>query len=210
MIIFQKQICIVLVICLTFPLLTGCWNRKELNHIAIQLATAIDMVGDEYQVATQVVIPGEVSKYESSNNLSPVTLFHAQAPTILEAFRKLTVRSPGKIYSAHIRLVIIGESLAKQGISEVLDIFNRNPETRKDFFIAISKKSDAMDVLEVITSLERIPADNFYHMIETSRKNWTISNAATIDELIEELVSEGVNPVLPVLKLYGSLDEGKI
>ena len=41
--------------------LTGCWNRMELNELAIAVGLAIDKVKEnEYMVSVQVVDPSEV------------------------------------------------------------------------------------------------------------------------------------------------------
>lgn len=42
-------------------LLAGCWDRRELNQLAITLAIGIDKVEDDYQVSAQVVVPSVVS-----------------------------------------------------------------------------------------------------------------------------------------------------
>ncbi|WMT41390.1 hypothetical protein RE628_02140 [Paenibacillus sp. D2_2] len=42
-------------------LLTGCWNRRELNELAIAVGLGLDKDGDKYQVSIQVVNPSEVS-----------------------------------------------------------------------------------------------------------------------------------------------------
>ncbi|NEW08530.1 Ger(x)C family spore germination protein [Paenibacillus sp. SYP-B3998] len=182
--------------------LTGCWNRRELNELGIQMGTAIDKVGDQYQVTVQVVVPGEVSTRQSSGR-STVTSYKATAPTLFEAFRKLTETSPRKIYSAHIRVLILGESLVKDGITNVLDILSRNPEARTDFYILVARDVPAEKVLKILTSLEKIPASHLFYSLDTSAKTWSPTTTVTLDQLIDQLVTEGLNPVLTGVKLLG-------
>ncbi|WP_179090141.1 Ger(x)C family spore germination protein [Paenibacillus sp. FSL H8-0548] len=190
-------------------LVTGCWNRRELDDLAIQLGTSIDKVGNQYRVAVQVVIPGEVAVRSSSTGISPVTLYHATAPTMFEAFRKLTETSSRKIYSAHIRVLVIGESLAREGIGEVLDMFSRNPEARTDFYLMVARNTSAMQVLKTLTSLEKIPAENLFYALDTSAKEWAPTTTVTIEKLIEELVTEGLSPVLTGVKMVGNVEHGE-
>ncbi len=42
-------------------LLTGCWNRRELNELAIAVGMGIDKHGDQFRVSVQVVDPGEAA-----------------------------------------------------------------------------------------------------------------------------------------------------
>ncbi|MHA7966405.1 Ger(x)C family spore germination protein [Paenibacillus sp. CAU 1782] len=207
--ILRRCIASVLVLGCCMLLTSGCWNRKELNELAIQLATSIDKEGKQYRVASQVVIPSEVSAKTTSSGMSPVTLFQATAPTMIEAFRKMTESSSRKIYSAHLRVLIIDENLAKEGIAEVLDLFSRNPETRTDFYLMVARHSSAVSILETLTSMERIPAENLFYSLDTSAKNWSPTTTVTIEELIEQLVSEGRNPVLTGVQLIGNKEQGK-
>jgi spore germination protein KC len=69
----KKHIFVLLILSL---ILTGCWDRRELNEIAITLALGIDKVDDKFQLTAQVVVPSEVSMKQSSGR-SPVTLFQA-------------------------------------------------------------------------------------------------------------------------------------
>jgi spore germination protein KC len=186
----------------------GCWNRKELDELGIQLGTAIDKVGEHYRVAVQVVIPGEVSSRNTSSGNSPVTIFQAEAPTIFEALRKLTETSPRKVYSAHIRVLILSEAVAREGIGKVIDVFSRNPEARTDFFLMVARNSDAMEVLNVITPLEKIPADDLFYTLDTSSRTWSPTTRVSIEELIEQLVSEGISTVLTGVRVLGNRDVG--
>jgi spore germination protein KC len=189
-------------------LLTGCWNRKELNDLGIQLGAAIDKIGDQYQVAVQVVVPGEVAN-RNNRVASPVTMFKASAPSLFAAFRKLTETSPRKIYGAHIRVLVLGESVAKEGIAGALDLLLRDHEIRSDFYAMIAKGVPAERVLKVMTSLEQIPANKLFHSLDTSAKAWAPTTTVTLDQLIEKMLTEGVNPVLTGIRVIGETQNGE-
>ncbi|MCQ6559506.1 Ger(x)C family spore germination protein [Paenibacillus mendelii] len=191
-------------------LLSGCWNRRELNTLGIQLGTAIDKKDGQYQVAVQVVDPAEVaSKSKGGSKRVPVTMYHATAPTIFEAYRKLTTTSPRKIYASHIRVLVLGESLARDGIAKVLDLLWRDTELRTDFYIMVANGTEAKNVLKILTPLEDIPATKLYKSLDTSSKAWAVTNPFTMDQLIEQLVSEGRNPVLTGIRIIGDQEKGE-
>ncbi|MEK8132659.1 Ger(x)C family spore germination protein [Paenibacillus filicis] len=204
-----KTILTLIVLTLLAALLAGCWNRKELDELGIQMGTAIDKVGHEYHVAVQVVVPGEVSTRQSGGR-STVTLYKATAPTLFEAFRKLTETSPRKIYSAHIRVLVLGESLARDGIANVLDLFSRNPEARPDFYIMVARDTPAEKVLGVLTALEKIPAYNLFYSLDTSAKTWAPTTTVTMDQLMEDLTTAGRNPVLTGVTVIGNTKGGEM
>jgi spore germination protein KC len=185
---------------LILMLLTGCWDRSELNELGILSGIAFDKVGKEYQVSVQVVVPEEVSS-RSSKGGSPVTMYKATAPTLFEAFRKLTETSPRKIYTSHIRVLVLSESIAQDGIAKVLDLLVRNPESRIDYYVMVARKTSAENVLRILTPLDNIPAEALFHSLYTSSKEWAPITEVTMDKLMDQLMTKGMNPVLPGISI---------
>lgn len=187
--------------------LTGCWDRRELNELGIALALGIDKVEDEYQVTAQVVVPSEISA-KASTGRSPVTLFQASGETVYEALRKITKNSPRKIYPGHLRMLVIGEDLAKEGIGESLELLSRDWETRSDFYVVIAKDLTAEEVLNVTTTLEAIPANKMFNTLKASEKAWAATHGAILDELITDLTDEGKEAVLTGILVTGNQEIG--
>lgn len=48
-------------------LLTGCWNRRELNELAVVLAVGIDSAYGQYAVSVQVSEPLQMSRNRGSD-----------------------------------------------------------------------------------------------------------------------------------------------
>jgi len=189
----------VLTFCIYLSILmitTGCWARKELNDLAIAVAMGIDKVDDQYLITIQIVNPAEIAANKGSGRSTPVIVFQEKGDTVFETLRKMTTNAPRKIYLAHLRMVIFGEELAREGIRKTLDFFSRDHEFRPDFNIVVAKDSRAEEVLKVLTSLESIPANKLYNALRTSEKVWAPSMSVTFDTLDSKLSSEGDNPVL--------------
>ncbi|USK32140.1 Ger(x)C family spore germination protein [Bacillus sp. F19] len=188
------KILIILIIVLLFT--TGCWNRREMNELAITLAIGLDKTMDgQYLVTAQVVNPEEVAAKGGSGS-STVVIYQATGETIFEAFRKTTRESPRRIYPSHLRILVIGESLAKEGIGKSLDFLFRNWQLRSDFYIAVAKGMNAEGILKVPTVLEKIPANNLFNSLKVSEKAWSETSSVTLDDLIADMVSDGKQPVL--------------
>src|SRR5262245_45987903 len=103
-------------------LLTGCWGRRELNDLAVVAGMGIDKVGDQYLFSFQVCNPGEIATTKGGSGKAPVTTYHIKAHTIFTAVRRLTTSTPRKLYFAHLRIFVIGESVAKEAIAPILDL----------------------------------------------------------------------------------------
>lgn len=189
--------------------LSGCWSRRELNDLAITFGIGIDKIGDQYQVSAQVVIPSQVADAKGGGSQAPVNLYKASGSTVYEAVRKITTMSPRKLYAAHLRILILGEDLAKEGISPVLDLFSRDTELRNDFFIVVSKNAKAADALKILTRLEKIPAVRMYSSLEASEKQWAPTSTVTLGTLTTELVAKGKNPILTGVYIDGDVGTGE-
>ena len=187
--------------------LTGCWDKRELNELAITLAMGIDKVENEYQITVQVVVPSEVSMKGSTGGAT-VTLFTARGETVYEALRKMTKDSPRKIYPGHLRMLVIGEELAQEGLGESLGVLSRDWEFRPDFYVVIAKDVTATEILNVTTDIDSIPANKMFNSLKVSKEAWSGTDGITLNELIADLISDGKEAVLTGIQIIGNQEIG--
>ncbi|MDK2918909.1 MAG: spore germination protein [Candidatus Petromonas sp.] len=188
--------------------LTGCWNRRELTDLSIATAMGIDKSDDGYLVTAQIINPSEIAAQVPTTRTA-VTSYRTTGATVFEALRKLTKESPRKIYMSHMRTIVFGEDLAKEGIAKTLDFISRDHEFRTDFYILVARGVKATEVLNILTPLEKIPANKIYYSLRMSEKAWAATHAVQLDELISKLVSKGDNPVLTGILIKGDPEKGK-
>ncbi|WP_159885309.1 Ger(x)C family spore germination protein [Paenibacillus puerhi] len=202
---------IVLLLSISVPLMSGCWNRKELNELGITSALGFDYQNGRIQVTAQVMDPGEISNRSggSSSGRAPVTLYEETAGSVMEALRSLTTKSPRKIYLSHLRIVIINEQLAKNGIRSIIDFLSRDHELRRDFYILVAKNSTAREILNTFTTIEKIPANKIYNSLKVAEENWAPVFGTNLEYLIYSLVTEGLNPLLPGISIVGDAKLGE-
>ncbi|CAH1228694.1 Spore germination protein B3 [Paenibacillus allorhizoplanae] len=197
-------------IVLILLIITGCWNRKELDQISIATAIGIDKQGEHYDISVQLLNSDEITSSKGVGQRQPVvTLQISSGSTIFESFRKLTTSSPRKILSSHLRVLVLGEELAGEGISKVLDILSRDHELRSDFNILLARNATANDILQVLTPLEKIPANKLYSSLVSSEKNWGVTSNVDLHQLIYDLVDPGKDPVLSSVHIKGDQKKAK-
>ncbi|WP_251577137.1 Ger(x)C family spore germination protein [Paenibacillus sp. MER TA 81-3] len=197
-----------LLMCVLLIFIAGCWSRRELNDLAIAVGFGIDRSGEQYEVSVQVVDPGEVATKRPGSQRSPVTLYHAKGKTVFEAIRRMTTVTPRKVYFSQLRMFIIGDELAREGIREGLDFLSRDHELRTDFYIAVARDLTAKKILSFYTPLEKIPASKMHNSLDVSDKSWGPTAAMKLDELITDLVSDGKEAVLTGITILGDPEEG--
>jgi len=188
-------------------LLTGCWSKKELNELAIVTSLGIDKTDDGYLVSVQVLNPGELAGNNTSGR-TEVVRFMKKGDTVFEALRMISMDSPRKLYLAHLREIVFGEEIAKEGIGKALDFISRDHEMRTDFYLTVAKGSTASDILNVQTALEKVPANKIFNALENSEVTWAATKTVKLDELINSIVSNGKEPVLTGIYVYGDPEVG--
>lgn len=205
----MKKGIILLLLCSV--VLTGCWDRRELNELAITLAIGIDepddQSGNKYLVSAQIVVPIEVS-VKGSKGSAPVVSIKAEGKTVFEATQKLAKQSPREMYPGHLRVLVISEGVAEKGIDEILDYFSRNWELRSDYYILIAKDMKAENLLNVMTPLETLPANNMYNKVNVASEYWSSTRGVTIDDLIMDIEDEGREAVLTGIEVLGDPEIG--
>jgi germination protein, Ger(x)C family len=199
---------IVLILSLLMPL-AGCWGRLELSDMAITMGLGIDLADDNsYFVSIQVVDAGEASGTKGSLGRSPVVIYSAKGKTISEAMQRMTSSSPRTIFNSHLRVLVIGEKLARHGISEVLDYVSRDRQFRTDFPVVIAKNDMANSTLKLLTPIESIPAIQMMRTLRNSEKHWAPTIVIHFDELILGLIAKGRQPVVTGVVMIGSAESG--
>lgn len=198
------QVTGVVFICL---ILAGCWDKRELNELAIATAISIDKSDDKFHVAAQVVLPTELSMNGGTGS-SPVTLYEATGESVNEAIRKLTKVSPRFIYLGHLRIVVISEEIAKEGIGTIVDFLSRGWELRSDYYLIVSKESNAKEILNVQTALEKIPGNELFNILHTSEAHNASTIAVTFFNLKTNMQRVGKEGVLTGVQILGEPSEG--
>ncbi|MEK3836283.1 MULTISPECIES: Ger(x)C family spore germination protein [unclassified Paenibacillus] len=192
-------------------LLSGCWERKELNELAFVLALGLDKAENGYNVTMQVVIPSSISSQNSGGTGGsgvPVVVYNFTVPTVYESLRKFNLISSRSPYLGHIRVLVIGEELAREGVGETLDVIKRSREPRMDFYVMVARKTTAENVLKVLTPLDRLPATKLFSSLDKSYRISSKTVAVTLDQFIEDLLLQGESPVLTGVEVEGDPEAG--
>jgi spore germination protein KC len=197
-----KKISVIIII---FPIivLTGCWSGNEVNTLAITACIGIDKVEKGYLVTDQVINPKAIASKRVTNE-SPVYLYSTEGVDLDETIRRLTTQSSRKIYNAHLRMVVFGENIAKDGIKDILDYFLRNYQYRTDFYFVVAKDTTAHEVLSVLTPLDTIPGIEMYNSLKISSEEWASTNSIRIIELVNSIIADGKNPVITGIEITSS------
>jgi spore germination protein KC len=180
-----------------FPVLcSACWSSHEIDTLGISIAAGIDLTENGYAVYHQVLNPRAITgKIETVG--APVFLFTQHGDNLFSAIRKIALETPRRIYSAHLRMIIFGEDMARNGIKDAIDFYMRDYEFRTDFYFAVARNKTAKEVLEILTPLEFIPGLNLYESLKLAQDRSGLTKEVNIIELAQIILADGHEPVLP-------------
>lgn len=195
----MKKFALIIITLFILLISSGCYNYKEINDMAIVSSIGIDKdnKNDKYIVSAQIMN----SKESEDSEDSQITVYTKEGDTVHEALRNITLKSPRKLYGNHLSKIVLSEEVAKEGIDNILDIFNRITEVRNEFIITIVKEDKASDVLKVLTTTESIPAEYVKLSLKIADKTSGLTYATKLDEFISLYLKKGIDPVVPVLKI---------
>lgn len=138
------------------PLLgAGCWDSREIDELAFIMAIGIDKDESDgtltvsYRIANPPALAGgESGGPQSGGNQSIETTFTVmvKAKTIGEAMSRFRAQVPRRPFLSHLQGIVIGESLARSGVREILDYFEREEELRRSIRILVTKDVSAAEL----------------------------------------------------------------
>lgn len=184
--------------------LTGCYDQKELNTIAIMTATEINKIKDEYIVNAQVVNPQSSDK--TVNVQAPFVIYEGRGKTIHEAYRQIKLQSSRYLYPNHMEILIINENLAKEDISQIMDFFLRIPDVRTEFNVLIGKNEN---ILNITTPIDDISATSIIDTMETNNKYLGITNFVTFNDFANMDLNKNLEVILPSIEAINYTKESE-
>ena len=193
---------------LTTLLLTGCGNYRELNDLAITTGIAFDIKDDQY-IVSYMIANSNKAETDSKSSETKITVYEGIGNTISSAYMDLNSKNPKIPYISHLEVVIISEDLAKQGMLETLDFLMRNPESRKEFYIVLSKDVKAGTLLKTLAPLESFPSQNIAEIIKSNKDDQSTIIMQKYSDVITDLLDQGVEPIINGIELEGDKEEGQ-
>ena len=192
---------------LILPILSGCYNYRELNELGITTAVSIDYQNDNFHVIAEVVNPIKQQDASSSNN-SPFVNYSGSASTLQNAFRNIVLESPRQLYAAQLEIIVLSEEVVSNHLEEVLEYLTRDPETRTEIKIIVAKTEESTKGITLQTLLTSFSSSNILKSLELQNKVLGTTYPVTLNELLNMYINPYEEVILPSMILYGNPEIG--
>ena len=207
-------------------LLTGCWDRYELEDRANILGIAIDLaqekeLSDEpevthrkghfpikkretlYKVTAQIAVPGKIKLGPEGGggqgSEKTAWVLETFGHTMKDAMSNLQQQLAEKLYLGHLQIVVVSDEIAKRGLSEINDFLRRDYEVRRTAWMIVNEK-DASKVMKSATPIETVPSLYLSSTLDHAVRFGKLPREY-LGKFWTDISDDGVNAILPTVKV---------
>lgn len=177
--------------------LSGCWDQLELEEVGLVVLMGIDTdpLGDGFEVTIHLFRhgSGEEGATGGGGTNATTVVVSGRGGTILDATRNLRGRVPAIMSFHHVRMIVVGEDLARKGVGPVLDFLIRTPEIRLGSHMIVAQGS-ARDLLTVRPEVDNSLNQELEGLIN-AQEEWSKGATPRVFEFVKEYLDVARQPV---------------
>ncbi|RKQ28551.1 Ger(x)C family spore germination protein [Oceanobacillus halophilus] len=206
--------------------LSGCWDRYELEERANLLGLAIDVATEEdmekepsvthkngefpdreeddyIKLTAQISLPGKIKLGPEGGggegSKKNAWVLETVGHTIKDAMANLQQQLAEKLYLGHVQIIVISEEIAEKGVTEINDFLRRNPEVRRTSWMVING-GDAKEVLEAAPPVESVPSLYLSNTLDNAVRQGKLPREY-LGKFWIDLADIGIDPMIPSIKV---------
>ncbi len=200
--VLKKGAFCLLLVALVFTL-SGCWSSRELGELAFVSAVGIDRGDDgELRVTLEMAKPMAIGGEGGRTTEKAYWIAESTGQTVFDAMRNVLKRSTRRPFWQHNRFILMGESVAREGIGPYLDFFWRDGETRTNAFLLIARGAPAGQLIQVEFDADAIPAEGAFGLVALTRQALSKAAPSNLLQVLMALEMKGVEPTTAAVNLY--------
>lgn len=190
-------------------LVAGCWDRTEINELAIVFASAVDYEDGQWintagfiRTASQGAATGVTGATGGGSGGGGPARFTVtvQAPTIREAHAKLALFVSRRIHWDHATAVLVGEQAARKGIEPVLDLWTRETDLRTTALVFLTRGKAEDVLLAAQPGMEASLGQGLTRLADVAG-SVGLAQPIELHSLVTQLASESHTAVVPLIAL---------
>jgi spore germination protein KC len=208
----RNRLIALIIITTTTLALSGCWNRRDPENLALVLAMAFDMEPGTglhrviAQIANPLAMGGQDAGQGSGGEKKTFWTLSASGQLLHQAMRNLTEGVSREFFWAHNRIFILSEEVARKGIYPIMDMVERERQLRTSAHVVIVD-GDVKKLMEAEFPLEETGAKGFDRQIATIRYERSLFPVKTMNDLYSTLPQPGKEMFIGRVKVSEGLQQ---
>lgn len=176
-------------------LMTGCWDGRELEKRSLVLLVGVEREENQYRVYLQLARPQSLGGGggEGKGDGDPALVISRSGEDLPEIVQKLQLSVDRELFFAHVRGVVLSESVAQDGILGILNVLKNELRVPRTAWIFVVK-GGVRPVLTARPELDRIPStylSNFFENLTLFQRPHDVS----LGSFYNMAVTPGIHPV---------------
>lgn len=202
----MKKIIIILITCI---LVSGCYDYREVNDLAIISGIGVDYKDDEYKVTLEIL--NTVKNEANSTVVQKTTMVEASDENFAQAMNYAIKKIEKNAYFSHLQILLLSKEVAEHGISDIADYLFRSIHVTESFYTVIVQNAKPYDVFDAKIANNEVSSDEILNMIESTSQIASINVFKQFDFLVGTMEAKGKDIVIPTIKFNDdTLDMGNI
>ncbi|QAY65862.1 Ger(x)C family spore germination protein [Paenibacillus protaetiae] len=191
-------------------LTAGCWDLIELNRSVLLTGVAFEPgTKKPMKVTYELINSAEGNGSNESKGQGTTVVFTSEGNTIEEATYRINEKSERILITSHIRVIIIDEKLARNGLDKFIDIIQRSRYVREDVIILIAKGVPAADLLKTLYPGEQYASSKIQSQVQNFYRVWGGIPESRLYQISRSTLTEGYALTLGAVTLTGDPKAGQ-
>lgn len=207
-----KRLALAFALILSATTLSGCWDSKEIDRLAIVIGSAVDlstvpgMVDLTLEIATTQ--GGGSSGSEGEGGQTAFSMLKATSPTVKDNVIQIDQNSNRTVMSKHNQVRLFGSALCEQGLKDHIDMFMREQQTRLEVPMLVVE-GNAGEAMSAKVAEEELCGVFLAGMLEDQARISPAYRIRLID-FMETLLEGTTSAVIPLVKLFNEGEKQSI
>ncbi|MDX9871974.1 MAG: Ger(x)C family spore germination protein [Clostridia bacterium] len=186
----MKKVLLTVFALFIMALSTGCWEAVDISNQAFVTTLAIDKGegNKKFIVSTEIVKPGMLFEKEADGKA--YLMESAEGDSIAEALEHIQTRIPRLLSLSHLRVMLVGEALAKDHFFDAIEFIQKYPEKALRLRLMFIKDTESRAVLAARPAIGRYIAEDLVLMSRLENKSAMMHTNKLID-FIGDMRSRG-------------------
>ena len=167
--------------------LSGCYDYKEINDLAIITAIGIDHKDEEYKITLEVLNDqgdkdsGKIKSYTKTGSDKSLAKALEEAADSLSDQANYT----------HVKLMILSDTITDGRFASIIDFFMRSTYFRENFYVISSMDTEPEKILEKNTDENPVASTAIINLLESQDYSSNSGVLKTFDQIVEETLAFG-------------------
>lgn len=193
-------------------ILSGCWDKREINELAFVQGIIIDKGQDNnIKLTLHILKPAVLAQSKGGSEsggmgggggsaAKPYLIVSEEGATVSKALSKFNHDLSRELFIQQNEVLLISEKLARNGLKDILDVLTRKNEFRRTSYLLILK-GNPEDIIKLPANLEKIPYGDILGAVKRSAKTST-AYVVNVNDFFKALTGgEGIQPIMGVLNI---------